>query len=1048
MLKPGIYEKLINEILRLEINSTPHLRPDISTIEKDELSGILSRYITNILADVLRQLQDKKDGSRKQLELINRIVEIIEDHSDEYTSHTLVLREPLEKLMGLVSPEASSSILSGGRHIRPETSIAVTSLFTASENEPNLVDEFKNEIKSSNRISMLVSFIRFSGIRLLLESLRTFTQNGGKLRILTTSYMGATDPKAIEELSKLQNTEIKVSYDTQRTRLHAKAYVFHRETGFSTAYVGSSNISNVAMSTGLEWNVKLTKQDLPEALNKVEATFEGYWNSSEFEIYTSEDKKRLVEAIRSQQHRKEEDTPKFFFDIKPYPYQQEILDKLEAEREIMNNNRNLIVAATGTGKTVIAALDYKRFCDYNVGKRNRLLFIAHREEILKQSIDTFRHILKNYNFGEVYAGGQRTDELDFLFITIQSLNSQRLIDKTPPDFYDFIVVDEFHHACAKSYKELISYYKPKIFLGLTATPERSDGVNVAKYFEDHISAEIRLPEAIDRKLLSPFQYFGITDTVDLKDVIWRGGGYDENALNNLYVTKKEIAEKRASMIVTSLHKYMADFDEVKGLGFCVSVEHAKFMASYFTEHGIKSTFLVGGSPDSERSTAKDRLVSGEIKFIFAVDIYNEGVDIPEINTILFLRPTKSLTVFLQQLGRGLRLSDGKDCLTVLDFIGQANNKYDFEEKFASLLYNTNKGIQKQIETGFVHLPRGSYIELEPKAKENILNNIRRSFGVRSGLRERIATFKEDTGLELTLENFLTHYHLKPLDIYAKDSFSRLCVEAGKYEPFNFDEENKLAKALQRISAIDSRRWIELLRRVLKEPEIIKSSSISEREKRMLSMFHYTVWKESFPTSEIERYAEGIEKIRSCNPIYNEILELLDYNLSRIDFIDEPVDLGFESPVDLHCTYSKDQILLAMDSMNPEQIREGVKYLQDKNIDLLFVTLNKSEKEYSPTTLYDDYSISEKFFHWQSQSTTSESSETGQRYMSHKARGTRVLLFVRDYKKTMAGGGSPYSFLGLANYVTHEGSRPMSIIWELEKPIPAKYIKQTNKLLVE
>lgn len=1048
MLKPGIYEKLINEILRLELNSLSDLKPDTAAIEKDEISGILSRYVAGILGDVLQQLQDTKDGTRKQLELINKIVEMVEEHSDEFKSNNLLLREPLQKLMGIVNPSLSSSLTSGGKPIRPETSIALSSLFTASEDEPNLVDEFKNEILSSNRIDMLVSFIRFSGIVLLLGPLKTFTRNGGTLRILTTSYMGATDPKAIEELSKLPNTEIKISYDTKRTRLHAKAYVFHRETGFTTAYVGSSNISNVAMSTGLEWNVKLTKQDLPETLQKVEATFEGYWNSHEFEPYTSDDRGRLIDAIKSERHTKEEDTPKFFFDIKPYPYQQEILDRLEAEREILGKNRNLLVAATGTGKTVISALDYKRFCEANQGKRNRLLFIAHREEILKQSIETFRHILKDYNFGEIYAGGQRTDDFDHLFITIQSFNSQRLIDKTPSDFYDFIIIDEFHHAAAKSYKELIGYYKPRLLLGLTATPERSDGINVARYFGDHISAEIRLPEAIDRKLLSPFQYFGITDTVDLKDVLWRGGGYDDGALNDLYVTKREVAEKRASMIVTSLQKYLADLEDVKGLGFCVSVDHAKFMASYFTEHGIKSTFLVGESPDSERSTAKDRLVNGDIKFIFAVDIYNEGVDIPEINTILFLRPTKSLTVFLQQLGRGLRLSDGKDCLTVLDFIGQANNKYDFEEKFASLLYNTNKSIQKQVETGFVHLPRGSYIELEKKAKEYILSNIKRSFGVRSGLRERIATFTEDTGLVLTMENFLAHYHLKPLDIYAKDSFSRLCVEAGKLEDFHFHEESKIPRALQRISAIDSRKWIKFLLFVLKNPEHIHSGAISEREKRMLSMFHYTIWKESYDALNVDKFYEGIEKIRSCKPIYNEIVELLEYNLTRIDFIDQPVEIGFDSPMDLHCTYSKDQVLLAMDFMNPEQIREGVKYLQDKNIDLLFVTLNKSEKEYSPTTLYDDYSISEKLFHWQSQSTTSESSETGQRYINHRTRGTKVLLFVRDYKKTMAGGGSPYTFLGLANYVRHEGSRPMSIVWELEKAIPAKYIKQTNKLLAE
>lgn len=1050
MLDHGLYEQVINNHISSELEEIPEAHKAVAPIDEAEASKVLAQYLTEVVQKGMDNLLDNGGNISAQIALANQIVSLIQNTTNEADFAALGVDQCAKQLLALLK-EGDPRLAIGKTAAdlsRPSTSIAQSSLFTGAIHEPQMYTELKKEIVSADKIDMLVSFIKWSGLRIIIDELREFTQNGGELRIITTSYMGATDIKAIEELHKLLNTRIKVSYDTKRTRLHAKSYVFYRKTGFTTAYVGSSNLSHAAISSGLEWNIKTTKKDFPETIEKIEATFESYWNSDEFEYYSENQKERLTRALKAEKYIDGDNPEVYTMDILPYSYQQEILDKLEAERKVRGHNRNLVVAATGTGKTVISALDYRRFRKQNSGKPCRLLFVAHREEILKQSLYTFRAVLKDANFGDIFVGSNRPDSIENLFISIQTFNSQSFDEKTQPDFYDFIVVDEFHHAAAPSYQKLLEYYKPQILLGLTATPERMDGKSILPYFDNRIAAEIRLPEAIDRKLLCPFQYFGVTDTVDLSTLKWSAGGYDKGELTKIYTLNSAVANKRADLVIGALLKYVTDINDVKGLGFCVSIEHAEFMSRYFNEHNIPSMCLSGKSNNEERKTAKQRLVDGEVRFIFVVDIYNEGVDIPEVNTVLFLRPTESLTIFLQQLGRGLRLTEDKECLTVLDFIGQANKKYNFEDKFAALLSNTSQSVTREIKDGFVSAPKGCYIQLEKLASKYILDNIRASYGNSAGLVTRVSSFEEDSGLKLTLKNFLDYYHLNPKAIYKFSSFSRICARADVIADFSESMEETLNKAFARLAVIDSRRWISFLLDILPNLDNIDFNALSEIEKRMMQMFYITVWGKVAEAWDNEEVLDNLYALSDSTVLLAEFIDLLKYKYEQIDFIDEPVDLGFDCPLDLHCTYTRDQLLVAMDFMKPATVREGVKWLPEKQLDVFFITLNKSDKDYSPTTMYKDYSINESLFHWQSQSTTSEDSPTGRRYINHRKRGSKVLLFVREYKNDrITGIAEAYTYLGTARYVKHEGSRPMNITWQLDRPIPAKFLKKTNKMMV-
>lgn len=1038
-MKNGIYEEIINNKILKEINSEDFIIGK-EKLDSEDAKLFLTQYIADITKNALKYVRDEftkpQEYLLKQVELCNDIIELLKQKLNKEEFDNFKIDESAEVLTYVY--DRVSNMNFNNQVIRPETSISRTSLFTGARKEPNLQEEIKREIFSADEVCMLVSFIKWSGLRTILDDLKSFTERGKKLKIITTSYMGATDFKAVEELTKLLNAEVKISYDTERTRLHAKSYIFKRDNGFTTAYVGSSNMSNVAMTSGLEWNVKLSEKESFEIIAKINATFETYWNDSTFQTFDNSEKNRkyLKNALNKSKSNRTDMT--FEFDIKPYTYQKEILENLEAERKIFGRYKNLVVAATGIGKTVISAFDYKRFKDEN--SRARLLFVAHREEILKKSRDTFRYICKDLNFGELLVGNNKPEFIENLFVSIQSFNSSKLIGRTSPDFYDYIVIDEVHHGAAKSYKKLLEYYKPKILLGLTATPERMDGEDITRFFDKKMAYELRLPEAIDNKLLCPFQYFGISDFVDLSDLKWTRGGYEVSELEYIYVFDTEKARRRAQDIITNTIKYVDDIDNVKALGFCVSIKHAEFMANEFDNVGIPAIALTGNSNDKIRKNAAKNLKNGNIKFIFTVDLFNEGVDIPEINTILFLRPTESLTIFLQQLGRGLRISEDKECLTVLDFIGHPNKKYKFVDKYRALIGKTKKSVESYVKDGFVSLPKGCFIKLEKQAKEYVLRNIKELKNNKNVLIGKIKYFESDTGEKLNLRNFLKYHNISLYELYnGKRTFSGLCADAEIIKNFECENEEMLSKRIVNLLSVDSPKLIEFAKKYIENPNI----QLNKEELILRNMVYYTFYVKIPERENLKSIKEGIEKIINNIFIKNEILEILDILYERINCVPIINSYDFICPLEVHCKYTQAQILAGLEYYTENfygPMLEGVKYFKDKNLDIFFITLNKSEKDFSELTLYEDYAISDKLFHWQSQHKDTVNSKNVQRYINSNG---RVSLFVREYK-TEKGKTSPYIYLGECTHVSHQGNNPVSFIWRLKNNIPGKFISEANK----
>jgi superfamily II DNA or RNA helicase len=1045
-MNQGLYEELVTKLINFKINELDKdtFQVKKTSIDKAEAAQLLSQHIGITIKHAFTLIKGD-DVIETQIEIANKIILFLKEElqKDEFEGDLI---ETEGKILKAVFTKVDAHFTDLDLHLKeitPYTRLIHSELFTGGNSGTTLESELRKEILSSDRIDLLVSFIKWKGIRILERELREFTSRGGKLRVITTTYIGATDAKAVEFLASLENTEVKVSYNTGNERLHAKAYLFQRNTGFHTAYIGSSNFSRSALTDGLEWNLKVTTKEVGHIIDKFKKTFESYWQNSEFELYNQNiHSVKLVEALKQGKFSKEYTFATSYFDIKPFHYQNEILEKLEVERSVHSRNKNLLVAATGTGKTVISAFDYKNFKSNN--KSSKLLFVAHRKEILQQAKATFQGVLKDNNFGDLWVDGIEPNSNEYVFASVQTLNNRLKDIKLTPEYYDFIIIDEVHHISASTYRPIINYFSPKVLLGLTATPERMDGENILTDFCNRIAAEIRLPEALNKKLLCPFQYFGITDSIDLTNVKWEKGKYVASELTSLY-TKNDI---RVGEIIKNLDKYVNDINDVSAIGFCVTIEHATFMAEKFNLAGLRAECLTAKNA-SERNRIREQFKKKEFNYLFVVDIFNEGVDIPEIDMVLFLRPTESLTVFLQQLGRGLRLAEGKDSLTVLDFVGNSRPEYDFESKFRALIGKTTTSVKKEIEDDFPHLPLGCSIVLEKKAKETILENIRKATSLNvNQLITKIRNFQHQTTLPLTLNNFVELNHISIETIYKKDSWSRLCQRADAINDFENVNEKQIYSAISnKWLSTNSTSYFNFILKIAKQGFNIRINDFDENQKTMLLMLHYDVWQNAGGFDSLEK---SIIEIGKNKTLVNEIVEVLEILIDKIGFKEIDIQLPYEQPLKLHARYTRDQILVAfrISTFNKKSSnREGSAENKDLNTEILFINLIKSEEDFSPTTMYDDYAISETLFHWQSHNAYGPETNKGLSYIEHVKKNKKILLFVREKANDENGNTMGYVFIGEGIFKETEGSKPMNVKWELNEPIPNYLWKESAKMAI-
>jgi superfamily II DNA or RNA helicase/HKD family nuclease len=975
-LPKGVYDRLITSALLQALEGLPNtLQWTTEDLAPEDAVEYLARELADRARVLLRSALGPEASKEEVLILANRLLSVAGPEDPAHAKLlTAITARPAMAQKPPIVPLSQSALVTNDQGL-------------------NYHSILRSELLSADRVDLVCPFIGNQGLNLILDLLQDL---GTNLRVITTTYLGGTHLQALERLART-GAQIKIVYEkpSQKTALHAKAWIFHRESGYSTATIGSSNLSPRALVDGLEWNVRIGGGDAPQVLRELILTFDRLWSEP---IYESFDPERDAERVRRElaaQRSDGDDAVQFFADLTPLPHQKEALEALAYER-LDGRHRNLIVAATGTGKTLLAGFDYERLAR-QWGGRPSLLFVAHREDILKQSVGAFRAVMRDSDFGELNVGGHRAEAWKHVFASVQSLASKDL-NLFEPRRFDMIVVDEFHHAEAPTYTRLLEYFQPRELLGLTATPERHDGKRGILESLWPPTFELRLWHALERNLLCPFHYFGIDDGTDLSELKWTNGRYEDAELERAFI---ERGEERARLIIRELREKVVE-PEMRVVAFCASIRHSDFMAEQFRKAGFQAQALHSGLHDEERRAMVRRFRTGELPIVCTVDLFNEGVDIPEINTVLFLRPTESATVFVQQLGRGLRNHRDKGALTVLDFVGRQNQKFRMDLRFRAMTGLSRLQLKDAVEEGFPMLPPGCDIRLDRVTMSRVLDNLRQA--IPSNLPQLIAEVRRLTldGSTPGVSTFLKEAGLEPEDLYRSNRSYLQVLKAANLYAGDLPTGHHRIRAL--IHPNDRRRLKEYRNVVCERP--------ADRTYGRMLAFPLTI---------------GIDPAQ-VHPLVREELDgLFEYLEERA----MPLPLvAPDLPFSLHALYSRDEIVAPFRD-DPRAMVAGTFHVPESDLDIHLITLRKTERHFSPTTRYQDYFEAQDLLHWETPARTSLTSAPGQRYTQGIG---RHLFFVREHKE-VDGRPEPFVCIGFGRPISHESEKPIQIRFRLEHEVP-------------
>lgn len=922
----------------------------------------------------------------------------------------------------------------------------------------NLLKELKLSLDECKKFYFSVAFINFSGLQLLLDSFKELEEKGVKGRIITSTYLNFTEPKALEKIKLFNNIDLKIFIADQEKGFHTKAYIFENEDNYKII-IGSANITQRALKSNVEWNVMVISKKETDFVNEVLEEYNLIYNEIGFVDEAFLDKyKNFISKIRKIEHKNIVDFSDYEI-IQPNIMQLKAMENLNRLRKL-GENKALVIAATGTGKTYMSAFDVMNFTP------KKLLFLVHREDILRDAEDTYKNICKNkYIKTGFYTGNIKDINVNYLFATIQTM--ERNLDDFDKDEFEYIVIDEAHHSTSPTYKKVLDYFRPKFLLGMTATPERCDTGNIFDMFDNNVAIEIRLYEALENELIVPFHYFGITDidSVDLEGV--KLDDYAE-------ISKRLMINSRVDFIIEKMNFYGYDGDYQKCIGFCVDKEHAIFMADAFLKRGIESIALTGEDSVDKRQAYIKKLEDNAdpLTVIFTVNIFNEGVDIPSVNQVLMLRPTNSPIVFIQQLGRGLRKHKEKRFLTVLDFIGNHNKAFLMSIALKGGRYYDKDSLKVSVATDFSDIPGCSNIQMDRIAQERILQQLNtENFNSLKYLKEEYNEFKALIGgnIPYMLMDYVKYDGAPDPLKFIKYAYTYLeflsKVEKSTYiEELLVDEDFvKVIKELSSRLPIKRPHEFIVIKYLLNHEKITIEEAKNEMLKYMDSVDEKTIIH-SFKTLNQSFYdkREVENNIKIFNYEDNILVRLLPFMRILKDenykiIIKDIVNYGlityekkfgsdnFGNPfLKLYEQYKMNELALLSNLEKIHSSFRGSGLVTNGKEYFLFIDLHK-EEDIKESINYKDKFINNKIFQWQTPNDTPQGTDRGKDIIDNVNRNVNLHLFIRKYKK-IDGVTQPYIYIGKGNTVEFEGEKPITVKLELEHKMPDRlYIEFIKKV---